>query len=47
MDFDSPVGLAAGLDRNGEAIESLGRLGFSFVEIGSVTPLPQVQYLFN
>lgn len=37
----SPVGLAAGLDKDGEAIAGLSRLGFGFVECGSVTPLPQ------
>lgn len=33
--------MAAGFDKNGEAIDSLFRMGFGFVEIGSVTPLPQ------
>ena len=37
----NPVGLAAGFDKDGKAIAGLERLGFSFVEIGSVTPLPQ------
>lgn len=37
----NPLGLAAGFDKDGEGIESLLRLGFGFVEIGSVTPLPQ------
>ena len=37
----NPVGLAAGLDKNGEALHGLSRLGFGFVECGSVTPLPQ------
>lgn len=37
----SPVGLAAGLDKNGEALAGLGKLGFGFVECGSVTPLAQ------
>ena len=37
----SPIGLAAGLDKDGEAIESLFDCGFSYVEIGSITPLPQ------
>lgn len=32
--FDSPIGLAAGFDKNGEAIEGLFDLGFSYVEIG-------------
>lgn len=37
----SPIGLAAGLDKDGEAIESLFNCGFSYVEIGSITPEPQ------
>jgi dihydroorotate dehydrogenase len=41
LDLPSPVGLAAGFDKNGDAIDPLLRLGFGFVEIGSVTPLPQ------
>ena len=36
-----PVGLAAGFDKDGEAIPGLHELGFSFVEIGSITPQPQ------
>jgi dihydroorotate dehydrogenase len=39
--FPNRVGLAAGLDKNGEAINGWGRLGFGFVEIGTVTPRPQ------
>lgn len=39
--FENPVGLAAGLDKNGDYIEALGALGFGFVEIGTVTPKPQ------
>ncbi|KAL7462854.1 hypothetical protein ACHAXS_003229 [Conticribra weissflogii] len=39
--FRSPIGLAAGFDKNGIAIPGLFDLGFSSVEIGSVTPLPQ------
>ena len=39
--FDNPLGLAAGLDKNGDYIDALGGLGFGFVEIGTVTPLPQ------
>ncbi|MBL8447310.1 MAG: quinone-dependent dihydroorotate dehydrogenase [Zoogloeaceae bacterium] len=35
------VGLAAGLDKNGEAIDGLARLGFGFLEIGTITPRPQ------
>lgn len=37
----NPVGLAAGLDKNGAYLNGLGRLGFGFVEIGTVTPRPQ------
>ena len=40
--FPNPVGLAAGLDKNGEHIDALFELGFGFVEIGTVTPRPQV-----
>ena len=39
--FPNRVGLAAGLDKNGEAIDGLARFGFGFVEIGTVTPRPQ------
>ena len=39
--LSNPVGLAAGLDKNGEALRGLSRLGFGFVECGSVTPRPQ------
>lgn len=41
IDFPSPIGLAAGFDKNAEASDALFRLGFGFVEIGTVTPLPQ------
>ena len=41
IDFPNPVGLAAGLDKNGEVIDEMGRMGFGFVEIGTVTPKPQ------
>lgn len=41
QDFENPVGLAAGFDKDGEAIEALSDLGFGFVEIGSITPKPQ------
>jgi dihydroorotate dehydrogenase len=41
LEFDNPVGLAAGLDKNGEHIDALFALGFGFVEIGTVTPRPQ------
>ena len=39
--FPSPVGLAGGLDKNGDYYNNLGDFGFSFVEIGSLTPQPQ------
>ena len=39
--FKNPVGLAAGLDKNGDYIAALAALGFGFVEIGTVTPRPQ------
>ena len=41
LGLSNPVGLAAGLDKNGEALRGLSRLGFGFVECGSVTPRPQ------
>jgi dihydroorotate dehydrogenase len=39
--FPNRVGLAAGLDKNAEHLDALGALGFGFVEVGTVTPLPQ------
>lgn len=39
--FPNPVGLAAGLDKNGECLEAFGALGFGFIEVGTVTPRPQ------
>lgn len=41
IEFENPVGLAAGLDKDGEYIDALGKLGFGFLEIGTVTPKPQ------
>ena len=41
LNFPNPVGLAAGFDKNAEVPDALLRLGFGFVEIGSVTPRPQ------
>jgi dihydroorotate dehydrogenase len=41
LEFPNPVGLAAGLDKNGEHIDALASLGFGFIEIGTVTPRPQ------
>lgn len=39
--FPSRLGLAAGFDKNGEAVDGLGKLGFGFIEVGTVTPQPQ------
>lgn len=41
LDFPNPVGVAPGLDKNGDYFEALGDLGFGFVEIGTITPRPQ------
>ena len=41
LKFDNPVGLAAGLDKNGEYIDALAAMGFGFIEVGTVTPRPQ------
>ena len=41
LTFPNPVGLAAGLDKNGAHIDALLALGFGFVEVGTVTPRPQ------
>jgi dihydroorotate dehydrogenase len=41
IDFPNPVGLAAGLDKNGDHLEGLAALGFGFIEIGTVTPRAQ------
>ena len=39
--LDNPIGLAAGFDKNAEVYNSLFKLGFGFVEVGTVTPKPQ------
>jgi dihydroorotate dehydrogenase len=39
--FSNPVGLAAGYDKNAQVIHALASLGFGFVEVGTVTPMPQ------
>ncbi|MDI1361841.1 quinone-dependent dihydroorotate dehydrogenase [Methylotenera sp.] len=39
--FSNPVGLAAGLDKNGAVIDGMAALGFGFIEVGTVTPRPQ------
>ena len=41
LKFPNPVGLAAGLDKNGAHVDALAALGFGFIEIGTVTPRPQ------
>ncbi|WCT14019.1 quinone-dependent dihydroorotate dehydrogenase [Mucilaginibacter jinjuensis] len=41
LKFKNPVGLAAGFDKNGEYISEMANLGFGFIEVGTVTPLPQ------
>ncbi len=39
--FQNPIGLAAGFDKNADAVKGLARLGFGFLEVGTVTPKPQ------
>ncbi|MCV2884149.1 quinone-dependent dihydroorotate dehydrogenase [Aestuariibacter sp. AA17] len=41
LTFKNPVGLAAGLDKNGECIDAFAAMGFGFIEVGTVTPKPQ------
>ncbi len=41
LDFPNPIGLAAGIDKDADYIDALASLGFGFIEIGTVTPLPQ------
>src|ERR1700761_937724 len=41
LKFKNPVGLAAGFDKNGDTISEMANLGFGFIEVGTVTPLPQ------
>lgn len=41
LEFPNPVGLAAGLDKNGTCIDAFAQLGFGFIEVGTVTPKPQ------
>jgi dihydroorotate dehydrogenase len=42
LTFPNPIGLAAGFDKNGDYIDALSNLGFGFIEIGTVTPKPQL-----
>ena len=41
LEFKNRLGIAAGLDKNGDFIDCLGALGFGFIEVGTITPLPQ------
>lgn len=41
LEFPHPVGLAAGLDKNGDYLDALANIGFSFIELGTVTPRAQ------
>ncbi|OOH91328.1 dihydroorotate dehydrogenase (quinone) [Pasteurellaceae bacterium 15-036681] len=41
LKFQNPIGLAAGADKNGEAIDGFAKLGFGFIEVGTVTPVAQ------
>ncbi|MCL2895507.1 quinone-dependent dihydroorotate dehydrogenase [Brenneria tiliae] len=41
LSFKNPLGLAAGLDKDGDCIDALGAMGFGFIEVGTVTPRPQ------
>ena len=41
LEFPNPVGLAAGLDKNGECISAFSRMGFGYIEVGTVTPRAQ------
>lgn len=42
LTFPNPIGMAAGFDKNGECIKGLSALGFGFIEVGTVTPRPQM-----
>ena len=42
LKFKNRLGIAAGIDKNGDYIDALGALGFGFLEIGTVTPKPQL-----
>ena len=41
LDFPNPLGMAAGFDKDGQAIDAVLNLGFGFAEVGTVTPRPQ------
>ena len=42
LDFSNPIGLAAGFDKNAEVINPVLNLGFGFIEVGTITPKPQI-----
>ena len=42
LEFDNPIGVAAGLDKEGVAVDGLGAMGFGHVEVGTVTPRAQI-----
>ena len=42
LSFPNPLGLAAGFDKSGQYVDALAKLGFGFIEVGTVTPLPQL-----
>src|SRR5690554_6939906 len=42
LTFPNPVGLAAGLDKNANCIDAFAQMGFGFIEVGTVTPRPQL-----
>ena len=42
INFSNPIGLAAGLDKNGEAVRGFSSIGFGFMEVGTITPKPQL-----
>ncbi len=46
-DLNNPIGMAAGFDKNAEVYNQLFKLGFSFVEVGTVTPLKQYGVILN
>ena len=41
VEFPNPIGLAAGFDKNADAVSGLSKMGFGFIEVGTVTPKPQ------
>lgn len=41
LNFSNPIGIAAGFDKSAECMSGLVRMGFGWIEIGSVTPFPQ------